>query len=50
MKINLKNIKVMVSSSKVEIFESKVDPCAKCREIRCIARNVVDRCMVNARK
>ena len=30
LKMNLKKIKVMVSSSKVEVLKSKVDPCAKC--------------------
>ena len=30
LKVNLKKIKVMVSSSKGEVLKSKVDPCAKC--------------------
>ena len=30
LKVNLKKTKVMVSGSKGELLESKVDPCAKC--------------------
>ena len=29
-KVNLRKTKVMVNGSKGEVFQSKVDPCAKC--------------------
>ena len=33
LKVSLKKTKVMVSSSKGEIFKSKVDPCANCTKM-----------------
>ena len=40
LKANLKKTKVMVSSSKVQVFKSKVDPCAKCSK-RVMANSVM---------
>ena len=40
LKVNLKKIKVMVSSSKGEVLKRKVDPCAKCGK-RVMANSVI---------
>ena len=40
LKVNLKKTKVMVSSSKGDILQSKVDPCAECDE-RVTAKSVM---------